>query len=726
MNSFRFTLLLTLISFAITITAQTSYWQAMNAPTFEDALLTRNVAEGEIYHLDIAPFLAQSPAKDSKKATTIILPNPDNELVEFNIWDAPIMEAGLATKYPHIRTFHIQNIADPTQHGRLSITTNGLRAYVVSASDSYYIYPDNQEKSTYAVFSKSDRIHHDDFICEVIHGENTPSEEIDTRSLTQIGENLRVFRLAVATTGEYSQYHGGTITSTLEAIVETMNEVNVPFEIDFAVRFILIERNDELINLDAAKDPFDNNSAGQMLSANRGFIDGRVGNASYDIGHVFATGGAGLASLQSSCNNTRKAQGITGIFPPEGNNFSIDYVAHELGHQLGSNHTFNSCAGSNEVANVAYEPGSGSTIMGYAGLCGSNNVQSGSDDYFHVSSLIQISNWLNGAGSSCAQETDTGNSIPTVEAGDSGFFIPIGTPFALTATADDADGTEGLTYCWEQYNLGTRSTYGSPVGSAPSFRSFNPVANPTRYFPKLNSVVANSFNNSEVLPTQSRPLDFQCTVRDNQPNGGGVAWDLMSFDATDEAGPFVVTSQSETGIIWESNRQATVEWDVANTDQAPVNCQKVNIIMSKNLGISFDIMLAENVDNDGSASFIVPDEAVSNFARVMVQAADNVFYNVNRRQFKVVEGVVSTRDLDFENNISIFPNPSDGQFTLQMTTQSNTEAQIEVLDMQGRSHSTFEINSDSHEFDLSVPAGLYFIKITQDDRVAYKKVVVNQ
>ncbi len=726
MNIFRITLLFSLVYFTHTLNAQKAYWQAINAPTFEDVLLTRNVAEGTIYHLDMAPLLEASPAKDAKKATTILLPSPDNTLIEYNIWDAPIMEAGLAAKYPHIRTFQIQNIADPAQHGRLSITSNGLRAYIASPKDSYYIYPDNQEKSTYAVFSKSDRIHHDDFICEVIHEEHSPTEEIATRSLTQIGENLREFRLAVATTGEYSQYHGGSISSTLEAIVETMSEVNVPFEIDFAVRFILIARNDELINLDASKDPFDNNNAGQMLSANRAFIDGRVGNASYDIGHVFATGGAGLASVRSNCNSTRKAQGATGIFPPDGNNFSIDYVAHELGHQLGSQHTFNSCAGSNEVATVAYEPGSGSTIMGYAGLCGSNNVQSGSDDYFHVSSLIQISTWLNGAGSSCAQETDTGNSIPSVEAGDSGFFIPIGTPFALTAVADDADGMEGLTYCWEQYNLGTRSTYGNPIGSAPSFRSFSPVNDATRYFPKLNTVVSNTFNKSEVLPTQSRPLDFQCTVRDNHPNGGGVAWDLISFDATDEAGPFVVTSQSETGIVWESNRQATVEWDVANTDQAPVNCEKVNIVMSKNLGITFDIMLAENVDNDGSASFIVPDEAVSNFARVMVQAADNVFYNVNRRQFKVVEGVVSTRDLDFENTISIFPNPSAGQFTLQMATLSRTDTQIEVLDMQGRSHSAFEIRSTHHQFDLTVPAGLYFIKITQDDRVAYKKVVVNR
>ena len=725
MNLLRITLLITLICFLNKIDAQTSYWSKMDKHTFDNETLTRNVPQGKVYHLEIASLIAQSPQKESTKASIISLPNPENDMVDFRIWDAPIMEAGLAAKYPHIRTFQIQNISNPTEHGRLSITSNGLRAYITSPREPYFIYPDNKEKNTYAVFNKSDRIYHDDFTCEVKHEEFEPTAEVGVRNQTQIGETLREYRLAVATTGEYAQFHGGSIGETLEAIVETMNEVNVAFETDFSVRFILVDKNDELINLDAAKDPFENNSAGQMLNANRSFIDSRIGNASYDIGHVFATGGAGLASLRSNCNNSSKAQGATGIFPPEGNTFAIDYVAHELGHQLGSNHTFNNCEG-NEVPSVAYEPGSGSTIMGYAGLCQSNNVQSGSDDYFHVSSLQQINAWLTGGGSTCAQETDTGNSIPTVEAGEGGFSIPIGTPFVLTAEGHDADGDESLTYCWEQFNLGARSNYGTPQGNAPSFRSFKPVTSPTRYLPKLNIVVSGSFNNSEVLPETSRDFDFQCTVRDNNPNGGGVAWDAISFEATDEAGPFVVTSQSESGIIWESNRQATVEWDVANTDQAPVNCQKVNIIMSRNLGISFDIMLAENVDNNGSATFIVPDEAVSNFARVMVQSADNVFYNVNRRQFKVVEGVVSTRDLAFENSISIFPNPSDGQFTLQLAETNNKATQIEVLDMQGRSYKAFDINASNHDFDLDVPAGLYFIKITQDKRVAYKKVVVNQ
>ncbi len=721
MSSLRITVFLCLTFFSTLLFGQNDYWKKVKPVSEDQNTFTRQLNNFDLYKLELENFAKNIPGKNDAPSQ-IMLPNTDGEISTFKIWDAPIMQKGLAAKFPHIRTFLIQNIEDPSMHGRVSLTNSGLKAFITSAEEPYFIQPSGQDKNTYAVFKKSDRNSVKEFRCHY-EGEHFEQTEVTQRSVAQIGDRLRIYRLAVSTTGEYSSFHGGNTGSVLEAIVETINQVNVVYENDFSVRFILVDNNDLLINLDADKDPFDNFSASQMLQRNPSQINSIIGVNNYDLGHVFATGGAGLASLASSCVFD-KAQGITGINPPEGSTFAIDYVAHELGHQLGSNHTFNNCGGQ-EVPSVAFEPGSGSTIMAYAGLCGSNNVQFSSDAYFHVSSLIQISNWINNTGGNCTEMIDTENSIPTVDAGEGGFFIPIETPFKLTAQGEDADGDE-LTYCWEQYNTGPQSDYGEPIGNAPSFRSFKPVDSPTRFFPKLNLVVAGSQPNSEVLPSASRDLNFQCTVRDNKPGGGAAAWDQISFESTDQAGPFIVTSQNESDVVWETNRLATVTWDVANTDQAPINCEKVNIIMSRTLGITFDIILAENVDNNGSHTFFVPEDAISNFARVMVEAADNVFYNVNSEQFKVVEGIASSVDESFQSSINIFPNPSDGKFVLEMNTANSNSSEAQILDVQGRLIKTFTVNTDREELLLDVPPGMYFLKVRQEGKLAVKKLVVSQ
>jgi len=721
MTLLRYTLTVSLILTTLLANAQKLYWSEITHDIAEESIMTRSITSYSLYKLDIARLESNLPSKGNEsKKNVISLPNAQNELAEFFIWDAPIMQDALAEKYPSIRTFLIQQIDDPTIHGRMTMTSKGIKAYISSSFESYFIYPIKDENDAYLVFKQSDTKQQHDFTCTLLH-QDLNTSDIKTRSLTKIGDVVREYRLAISTTGEYSSYHGGNREAVLEAIVETVSQVNVVYENNFALRFILIDGTDELINLDASKDPFNNNEAGQMISVNSSFTNARVGVNNYDLGHVFATSGAGLASLRSICTS-RKAQGATGIFPPEGKAFALDYVAHEFGHQLGSNHTFNNCDGQ-EVPAVAYEPGGGSTIMAYAGLCGPNNVQGSSDSYFHVSSLIQITDWLDGQGGSCADESSIGNSAPLVNAGQGGFNIPIQTPFFLKGEATDPDG-DPLTYCWEQYNRGPQSPYGDPIGNAPSFRSVRPSSKSIRYLPSLSTVVNNGYNRSEVLPEQSRDFTFQLTARDNKAGGGAVAWDDISFKATDQAGPFVVTSQNESGIVWESNRQATVTWDVANTNQEPVNCKKVNIIMSRTFGVTFDIMLAENVDNDGSATFIVPDAAISNFARVQVVATDNIFYNVNKEDFKVVQGVVSTRDAAFEKTIDIFPNPSTGQVTIDLGSSIQQDAIVEVVDMKGKLYSQHHLNSSQHTINMDAPAGLYFLKIAQDQKVAYKKVVL--
>jgi len=724
MLMYRTGLCLSLIMCVNLLLGQADYWSSTKKINSVETELTRNLESYHLFDLQTATFAHMTPSKINAPSE-VMLPNAEGELGVFQIWDSPIMEHKLANKYPNIRTYLVQNMDDPSERGRLSLTSTGLKAYIKSPTGSYIIFPVKEGTDTYAVFKKSAQQVKGDFKCGVDDEQFPNDVQISTRSQVQIGEELRTFRLAVSTTGEYSDFHGGTINSVLEAIVEAINQVNVVYENELAIRFILIGDNDLLINLDRDEDPFNNSSAGQMLTANSEFINSIINENDYDLGHVFATDGAGLASLRASCRN-RKAQGVSGISPPEGNVFAVDYVGHELGHQLGSNHTFNNCSnGGQESPNFAYEPGSGSTIMAYGGLCENNNVQDGSDDYFHVSSLIQITDWIEGNGGACAETLASENSIPSLDVGEGGFHIPAETPFKLSAQADDPDG-DALTYCWEQYNLGPLSAYGRPQGDAPRFRSQRPSSNPERFFPRLSTVVNGTFNSSEVLSTESQSLNFQCTVRDNKPGGGAVAWDELEFDVTDEAGPFIVTSQNEPGIEWESNRLATVTWDVANTDQAPINCEKVNIILSKTLGITFEVMLAENVDNNGSHTFFVPDEAVTNFARVMVQAADNVFYNVNSQGFKVIEATPTSVDQAFQNSIEIFPNPTQGSITLGMNSSNGEEVYIDVIDVQGRPIKSFVRNTSQINIDLDLPSGVYFLKIDQTQQVAYKRVIVTQ
>jgi hypothetical protein len=589
----------------------------------------------------------------------IDLPLPDGGYGRFLVLESPVMQAGLAAKYPNIRTYVVQGIDDPTASGRIEETPNGFRASILSAKGRFFIDPywKSSDAASISYYTK-DSAAAEKFLNCGVKGRSSAVRSVNaSRSSAQrpTGANLRTYRLALAGTGEYtaavSGVNPGTVPQALAAMITTVNRVNTVYEQDFAIRLVLVNNTDRLIYTDASTDPYTNDDGASMLGENQATVDAVIGNANYDIGHVFSTGGGGIAGLGVVCVTGAKAEGVTGQSNPVGDSFDIDYVAHEIGHQFKGNHTFNGTSGS-AVGNIepttAYEPGSGSTIMAYAGICYPQNLQANSDPYFHSASYDEVDAFTStGDARAAFSITPTGNVPPVISALPAQTTsIPCQTPFALTASATDANG-DTLTYCWEEFDLGpAQNPTASPRdnGSSPIFRSYNPTTSPTRVFPSLQYILGNanippatygSANaTGEYLPTTTRTMNFRVTVRDNAAGGGGVNWASMRVASLASAGPFAITSfNTADRLVIGSTR--TITWSVNNTGAgSTINCANVKISLSLDGGQTFPVVVAASAPNTGSYSFVVPNNATTQ-GRIKVEAVGNIFFDINNANFIV-------------------------------------------------------------------------------------------
>ncbi|MEZ4736231.1 MAG: M12 family metallo-peptidase [Caldilineaceae bacterium] len=605
--------------------------------------------------LDLAAFqarLAQAPRENTSAARNapllFSLPLPDGAFGRFQVVEAPVMAPELAARFPEIKTYAGQGVDDPTAIVRFDWTPAGFHALIISATGSVYIDPyQRNDTTTYISYWKRD------FIAPATKQfAEQPPLVTDAKRADAVarlvaqgaprssGTQLRTYRLAVAATGEYTQFHGGTVAQALAAIVTTVNRVTGIYEREVAVRLILVADNDAILYTNPSTDPYTNNNPSALLDQNQTTIDSVIGNANYDVGHVFSTGGGGLAYLGVPCVTGWKALGETGSSSPVGDPFDVDYVAHELGHQFGANHTFNgnigSCSG-NRNASTAYEPGSGSTIMGYAGICGSQNLQPNSDDDFHTVSFDEIVVYTTqGDGNSCPVVTATGNTPPTAEAGPS-YTIPRQTLFTLTGSATDADNNP-LTYEWEEFNLGSAGNSSST--NPPFFRSFLATTSPSRTFPQWSDIVNNTTTIGEVLPSATRTMTFRFIVRDNRIGGGGVNYDSTTINILGTAGPFQVTAPN-TAVTWAGGSTQSVTWTVAGTDADPIHCANVDIRLSTDGGHTYPTLLASGVPNNGSATIPVPFQATTS-ARVQVLCANNIFFDISNVNFTITAAVTPT------------------------------------------------------------------------------------
>lgn len=640
----------------------------------QEAEVQLPIEKYQVFELDLKALkrqLAEAPEEFSESNAAEVLvdfPTPEGEILSFQVVHSPVMGSEISARYPHIRSFKIIHTTNPRIQGRINYSPAGFHAYIHSPKGKIFIDPYASVSTAYhvAYYAKDVQIDASQMPalrCGVhdIVGEDSPLEDIDFDEIFQLEKSnntellsLRTYRLALACTGEYAQAKGGTTEAVLATMNTAVNRINLIFEQEVAVRLVIIDRNEELIFLDPMTDPYsDARNGTALLAQNTSIINTRIGFGTYDIGHVFTRGCdnglAGVANPSSVCQSNKGA-GVTCHFTNDVERIAVDVMAHEIGHQFSCGHSWNNCPNSAPQLSPdnAFEPGSGSTIMSYAGLCGSNNVQPNADPYYNIGSLIDFIEFSReDGGNNCPTITPTNNHLPSItDDYTDGFTIPISTPFRLSAIATDEDG-DMLTYCWEQFDTGPSSPLGNPMGDAPLFRSYPPVADSTRYFPNLGALLNNASLDVEVLPTYSRFLTFRCTARDNNPEAGGIAWTEVAFKSSDTAGPFLVTSPNTTSDTWVAGRSAEVSWEVANTDNAVVNCQKVNIYLSTDGGLTYPILLLEETANDGQAFVTVP-EVTTTDARIMVAAADNIFFDLSNRNFTIEPSQTPTFSLSVD------------------------------------------------------------------------------
>lgn len=680
-------LLLIILSFSFgQIVAQhNSLWQSKEAASISRLKKVRpnNVCEGELYFsLDLNAFkqtLANAQDKFSNTpGVTIQIPNTNGELEAYQVWENSNFEPALQARFPEIRAYVGKGITDKYATLNLSISPKGIQTMVFRANEgTEFIEAYDKEATAYVLFNSSKRISGRlPFNCSTsdVALANDVSDKLGNTTLAENGR-YKTFRLALSCTAEYSNYFGANndtqVSLVLAGMNATMTRVNAVMEKDLAVHLNLIATTDQVIFYDAASDPYaavtyPGGIAQAPTTWNTELMNtlhSTLGDTVFDIGHLFGADGGGgnagcigcvcsntLATGVSANSNTANYKGSGYTSPsdaiPQGDSFDIDYVVHEMGHQLGANHTFTY---NYEGTTVQVEPGSGNSIMAYAGVATTTagvpafNVQQHSDDLFCYRSILQIQNNLNLSSANCAVTTLLAgtNATPTA-AGPGNFTIPVGTAFKLTGTATDADAGDALTYSWEQNNVGTTTTTQAnsrvlaTKTAGPNFKIFPATSSPTRYFPEwsriLNGnllVTTASDATWETLSSVARTLNFTFTVRDNHAGMGQTKTAASAITVVDGGGAFAITNPTTENITWDPGATATITWNVAGTTANGINTSAVNILFSTDGGATFPIVLAAATANDGSETITIPN-TTSPSCRIMIEAVGNVYFALSK------------------------------------------------------------------------------------------------
>ncbi len=746
MKKYNHLLLFLLVLLSYSVSGQQSCWAVIeNSANAQKQLQnpSRTINNYSSYRLDeqvLRSLLKNVPQREiygAKRAQQLVdFPNALGTISSYEIVSLNTLSDGLAAKYPNLKTFRGIDIQNPLNTIRIAMNGSGIHTVLfdsqkgiynleqLSNTDEYILY----EKQASSKFKKQ-------FSCKTenhSHGEK-PVNSAQKRIIND--GKLRTFRMAIATTGEYSQFHINRANldlgtdaqkkeAVLSAVMTTMMTINELFENEFSITMQLIPDMDNIIFLDSETDDLENFDPFALIDDSQRVIDANIGIENYDIGHTFSTGAGGLAQIGSPCTNFR-AQGVTGISSPVGPEFDLDFVAHEIGHQFGGNHTQNN--DQERVASTSVEPGSGSTIMGYAGIS-PPNIQDDSDPYFNAVNIREVWNFLRNVspGGNCGVvETNTNNSAPTIGNIADSYTIPHSTPFVLDVAAADADN-DALTYSWEQQDT-TPATMPPVATSAqgPMFRSLIPTTASERFFPPYPQILAGELKTEwQVVPTVARQLNFTLTVRDNNPVGGQNALKDVVVNVAN-SGPFRILSQNEQGISYNRNEIVTIEWDVAGTTDNGINTERVDILLSYDGGQNFTEELITNTRNDGRERIAIPTTDFSPTCRIKIVPTNNIYFAINTQEFAINETIVTEREST--GTILISPNPTNtGVFTIDFGQRIAVDKTVivEVFDLTGKLVFADEY-TDTFDALVDITAnsfGLYIVRVIRGNEIITRKV----
>lgn len=591
-------------------------------------------------------FETQAPREfTSKNGFEFELPYPDGTLHKFEFWYSPSYEDGYQAKHPEIRSYIGRSSENPSVMARMTLSPLGMKAAIKTSKGMYYIDPLVEAKSRIHAsmdvtsYSKEQLIDVQPFECGADALDHSPLHGMNLNNISGgnklrgAGESvgIRTFRTAIAATGEWTSSNGG-VAQAAAKIVASVDRANLLFESEVAIRLLLVANNDTIVFPDPNTDPYPGQGrkvGAELINVNTTHVDRYIGSANYDVGHVYTLACqmvGGIARRESVCDDNNKAAGTTCWSNPSIETTVIRVFCHEMGHQFSANHTFNQCDRENENIPTGYEPGSGSTIMSYAGGCGAQNVQGSEDPYYHCNTLQAMFGFSRLI--TCGSEIATGNTRPDVSFNHpDGLTIPISTPFYLRGTGSDMEGDD-LSYCIEQHDAGIKlCDLGNPEGSCPAFRSIPPTDKDYRVFPRFTSIWNDQTSKNEVLVDYSREFNFVITARDNNAEVGGFGMDTVTFETSNQAGPFVVTYPNN-GEALTAGSYVEITWDVANTNAAPVNCKEVDILMHRDSDFEDFTTIKSNTANDGSEWVLLPNQMAEN-VRITVLASENIFFDIS-------------------------------------------------------------------------------------------------